>query len=217
MPEQIPVEAFELPELEMPELEPTYDADTPVTARDLEDAVRAALARREEEALVEREQLQADAYAAGVAQGRAEAQEAGRLALASALEALWLAAEAVREGEARWLGTLQDNVAALASAAARVVVGREVRDDDGLVRDLAARATAEFPQDQSLQVRVHPSDLDTLKSTLTESRRAGEVRWIPDPRVERGGVVVEGRERIVDGRVDTALERVYRRLSGHHA
>jgi hypothetical protein len=29
--------------------------------------------------------------------------------------------------------------------------------------------------------------------------------------------VVEGRERIVDGRVDTALERVYRRLTYNNA
>jgi flagellar biosynthesis/type III secretory pathway protein FliH len=35
--------------------------------------------------------------------------------------------------------------------------------------------------------------------------------------VERGGCVIEGRDRIVDGRVDTALERIYRGLSGHHA
>ena len=29
--------------------------------------------------------------------------------------------------------------------------------------------------------------------------------------------LLEGRERIIDGRVDTALERVYRQLTGNHA
>jgi flagellar biosynthesis/type III secretory pathway protein FliH len=41
--------------------------------------------------------------------------------------------------------------------------------------------------------------------------------WVPDARIARGGCVVEGRERIVDGRVDSALERVYRRLAHRHA
>lgn len=36
--------------------------------------------------------------------------------------------------------------------------------------------------------------------------------WVADARVSRGGCMVEGRERIVDGRIETALERVYRRL-----
>lgn len=40
-----------------------------------------------------------------------------------------------------------------------------------------------------------------------------EAAWHADPLVEPGGVVVEGRDRIIDGRVDTALERVYRRLT----
>jgi flagellar biosynthesis/type III secretory pathway protein FliH len=41
--------------------------------------------------------------------------------------------------------------------------------------------------------------------------------WIADAQVKSGGCVVEGRDRIVDGRVDTALERVYRRLAHQNA
>jgi flagellar biosynthesis/type III secretory pathway protein FliH len=43
------------------------------------------------------------------------------------------------------------------------------------------------------------------------------VRWLADARIQPGGCVVEGRERIVDGRVDTALERLYRKLSDNDA
>jgi flagellar biosynthesis/type III secretory pathway protein FliH len=34
-----------------------------------------------------------------------------------------------------------------------------------------------------------------------------------DPAISAGGCLIEGHERIVDGRVDAALERLYRRLS----
>ncbi len=228
LPAEIAVEAFELPEFDAPVADDADDASraahapraphaAPITLRDVEAAVNEALARREEEELAIREQLQQEAYAVGVEQGRAEAEEAARVALASALEALWLATEEIRASEQRWLATLEDNVAALAAGAARHVVAREVRADDALVRELAERAVAEFPQDHPIAIRLHPADAATVKQALAESGRTGDTRWIPDARVERGGVILEGRDRIVDGRVDTALERIYRTLSGHHA
>ena len=225
LPAEIEVEAFELPEFDAPAGDVFADAPglppasrvAPITTRDVEAAVHEALARQEAQELVAREQLQAEAYEAGVAQGRAEAEEAIRVAFGSALEALWLAAEEIRANEQRWLASLEDNVAALAAGAARHVIAREVRADDALVRELAQRAVAEYPQDHPLAIRLNPTDVATVKEALAETGRTGDTRWIPDARVERGGCVVEGRDRIVDGRVDTALERIYRQLSGHHA
>ena len=40
-----------------------------------------------------------------------------------------------------------------------------------------------------------------------------DTTWVADPRVSRGGCLIEGRDRIVDGRVDAALERAYRRMA----
>jgi flagellar assembly protein FliH len=40
---------------------------------------------------------------------------------------------------------------------------------------------------------------------------------VADARIVRGGCVVEGRERIIDGRVDLALEQIFRKLSGTDA
>jgi flagellar biosynthesis/type III secretory pathway protein FliH len=108
---------------------------------------------------------------------------------------------------------------------------------------LVEHALAEFPVDQPLTIRVNPADLAALKAAAgaaagaasgggpsgpasggvalssaapDAARLFGErtVRWLPDARLAAGGCLVEGRERIVDGRVDTALERVYRRLAG---
>ena len=233
-PAPLEPEAFELPEFDLEPLDAApapapHAAPAPSAApspldllreqarREAEVMLHEALAEREADEAALREQLQAEAYAAGIEAGRAEAEAAGHEALASAIEALWIATEEVRSAESRWLAALQDNLAALVAGAARHVVGREVRADDALVRELAERAVAEFPQDHAVQLRVSPVDLETLRAAFAASKRAGEIRFTADPRVERGGVVVEGRDRIVDGRVDTALERVYRRLSGHHA
>ena len=91
---------------------------------------------------------------------------------------------------------------------------------NSVVLGIVTRAVQEFGLDQPLSIRVNPGDLESLQSvergdgdmmvTITTGR---EVRWVSDARIEPGGCVVEGRERIVDGRVDTGLERLYRRLT----
>lgn len=174
----------------------------------------------------EREAAHAEALDATWAEGHAEGCAAGaaqaRAALVDAVGALDAAVGEVRAHEERWMGDLRAHVAALAVAVARHVVEREIAADDGLVVALAARAVAEFPAQEALVARVHPDDLGALKAAWADAGHGGggrqeTVRWAPDARVARGGVLVEGRERIVDGRVDAALERLYRALAGHVA
>ena len=73
--------------------------------------------------------------------------------------------------------------------------------------------------DQPLRIRVNPLDLSTLSvvSDGVAIRIAPdrEISWAADARILPGGCVVEGRERIIDGRVDMALERVFKALSQH--
>ncbi|MDF1504970.1 FliH/SctL family protein [Roseisolibacter sp. H3M3-2] len=187
-----------------------------------ERAVRDDLAREFAEqvaAMTQRhEQELAETYAAGVEQGQAEGAAAAERMLASTMEALEAARAQLAALEDRWLANLDENVAVLAVGVARHVIGREIAADDALVRERVAQALAEFPLEQSLGVRVNPADLATLKAAFALAGAGPrELRWTADDRVARGGCLVEGRERIVDGRVDAALERVYRRLSGQHA
>jgi flagellar biosynthesis/type III secretory pathway protein FliH len=84
---------------------------------------------------------------------------------------------------------------------------------------LVRRALTEFPIDQPVAIRVNPSDLASITAhAVADGGQAtvgrADAQWVPDPRIAVGGCVIEGRDRIVDGRVDTALERIYRRLTG---
>jgi flagellar biosynthesis/type III secretory pathway protein FliH len=159
------------------------------------------------------------AYEAGHAAGQTDGAAAAERMLADAMSTLQAAREQLASHEDRWLAHLQENVAVLAVGVARHVIGREIAADETLVKARVAAAVAEFPLHEALTLRVHPDDLALLKMAFDLERGADvrEPRWIADERVARGGCLVEGRERIVDGRVDTALERVYRQLSGQHA
>jgi flagellar assembly protein FliH len=173
-------------------------------------------AQREAE---ERERMLAEAYHHGHEDGRTAGEIAEGARLRHAVHAADQAVEEIRENEARWAGTIEENVCAVAVAVARQVIGRELEADGAVVAELVRRALAECPIDQPVQIRVHPNDLTVISSltnsdgtpvTVTGTR---EARWAADTRIEPGGCVIEGRDRIIDGRVDTALERLYRRLT----
>jgi flagellar biosynthesis/type III secretory pathway protein FliH len=170
----------------------------------------------------ERESLRQQEIESAYRRGRAEGEEAAharaRREVASALSAARRIVQEVRDAQASWERTAQDNLVALATAIARHVVGRELMSDPYGYRDLVKRALETFPDDQTLKVRLNPADLAMLAAAadapLPDTRDLGrEVRWVADEQIAPGGCVVEGPERIVDGRVDEALERLYRKLT----
>ncbi|MBA4070797.1 MAG: hypothetical protein C0497_03035 [Gemmatimonas sp.] len=163
-----------------------------------------------------------DAYTLGFEEGFHEGEMAEQARLQAARRAAEEALDVIRVNEERWSDSISENIVALAVAVARHVVDRELALDPGIVEHIVSKAIAAFPIDQPVRVRVNPNDLAVLDAAgLTagdgldaEQRPA---HWIADAQINTGGCVVEGRDRIVDGRVDTALERVYRRLAHQHA
>jgi flagellar assembly protein FliH len=164
-----------------------------------------------------------DAYTLGFDEGRHEGESAERARLQKTLMAAEEGLETLRAGEERWSGMIEENIVALSVAIARHVMEREVSLDRTIVTALVQRALVEFPVDHPVRIRVNPGDLAVIEAQAEGQLAAltsGPDRnalWIGDPRIGIGGCVVEGRDRIVDGRVDTALERIYRRLSYKHA
>jgi flagellar assembly protein FliH len=159
-----------------------------------------------------------DAYQRGYTEGLRAGESAEGSRLRNAMAAVQDALASVQEGAERWVGNAEENLAALAVGVARQIVGRELTTDPEIVTELVRRAMADFPIGQPLTVRLHPSDLHAVSSAIAPVNDGSlglrnEVLWLGDARIAPGGCFVEGRERIVDGRVDTALERLYRRLS----
>jgi flagellar biosynthesis/type III secretory pathway protein FliH len=183
----------------------------------------AGAAERLAEAAAELERVVAEAYARGLEDGRRQGELAEQTRLRTAVQAAEQALDELRANAAQTVGTVEENICALAVAVARHVIGRELDGNSEALADLVRRALAEFPIDQPIRIRVNPVDLTTITARATGDGGAipiatgRDVRWLADARVAPGGCVVEGRDRIVDGRVDTALERVYRRLTNLHA
>jgi flagellar assembly protein FliH len=164
----------------------------------------------------ERARLIDEGYARGLADGEAKARAAAHGEVDEAITSLRGIAAELSEAGTLAPSILEENIAALAVVVARQIVAKEVSLEKDLVANLVRRALTEFPIDQAVRIRVNPLDLSLL--TVTAPNAGGitgnrDATWLADPRVSRGGCLIEGRDRIVDGRVDTALERAYRRMA----
>ncbi|MBL0938525.1 MAG: hypothetical protein IBJ03_06510 [Gemmatimonadaceae bacterium] len=166
----------------------------------------------------ERTRIEADAYARGRADGERAARASLDGTLATAMQAVREATDSIAVHEARWLSNAEENIAALSVIVAQHILQREIVADPSFVADLVTNAIVQYPIDQEITVRVNPEDFNACRRVIEQefgSQRA--LRWISDVNVGRGGCLTEGRERIIDGRVDTALERAYRSLGGIQA
>lgn len=161
----------------------------------------------------------AAAYARGIADGESaaynKASEEADEKIVSLIAALHDALESVRLHEARWISNAQENVAALAVGIARHIVQHEVTADAATIQQLVQRAVGLFPLEQTLEIRLHPDDHSVCASL--DGGGVHKLRFTSDQSIQRGGCLVEGRERIIDGRVDTALERLYRTIGQIHS
>ncbi len=159
-----------------------------------------------------------EAFTQGFDAGREAGAEAERARLESAFTTLSQLLADLREREARWTDRVEENICALAVAVGRQLFDREMASAPSQAGELVRRALAEFPIDQPVSIRVNPRDLASITaSALADGGQTTvgrhDAQWVPDPRIAPGGCVLEGRDRIIDGRVDTALERLYRRLT----
>jgi len=212
-----PVTKWALDELEMPDI-----FEVPI-GRELAARAEASAAQAAAEQVITSPQELARIEAAAYAHGRADGEKLASSELLpridSIADALAIALEDVRLHQARWTANAEENLAVLAVAVARQLIAREVETDASIVAGLVQRALSQFPLDQPVTVRLHPDDADSCNELLkpSEGSKFHEIRWAADPQVHRGGCMVEGRERIIDGRVDTALERIYQSIGNVQA
>jgi flagellar biosynthesis/type III secretory pathway protein FliH len=158
-----------------------------------------------------------DAYARGLAEGQQAGEASERNRLRTAIQALEGAADRLEQDAGRWLANAEENICALAVVVARHVLDRELTMDRTAILDAVRLVLAEFPVTESVRIRLNPADLQAASAELAGDGqslgRSGTIRWSADPLIVSGGCLVEGHERIVDGRIDAALERLYRRLA----
>ncbi len=173
----------------------------------------------EERAAEQQAELEAairEAYQQGVRDGMVQGSDQAELRLRSAhqaLDGIFREFGASAEG---WSEAMADSMAALAVTIARQILDREIRTAPDTVRELIADALDRFPVDHAIRIRVSPTDYEALRASgateeMTKNRWA---QWTTEDSLVPGSFLIEGPENIIDGRIDHALEKIYRSMTG---
>jgi flagellar biosynthesis/type III secretory pathway protein FliH len=175
-------------------------------------AVRSDALPAEVEAAASAEQ---QAYERGLADGSRHARDEHERALRALRENAAALARALHQARTAWLEGLEANLHALAVAAARHIIEREVTAAPEIVGELVRRALALVDVPDAITVRVNPADLpavEALRHAPDDGGAPPAFAPVGDPAISRGGCVVETPGRLIDGRVETALLALYDRL-----
>ena len=170
-----------------------------------------ALSAEERAALIE------EGYASGFADGQQKAIETAQARVTQSLAMINNLIRQVQATASLEPSLLEENIAALATIVARQIVAREVATSPEIITELVRRTLTEFPIEQAVRIRLNPMDLSMLTAANAQDKQPitgnRETSWFADPRIARGGCLVEGRDRIIDGRIDAALERAYHHMA----
>ncbi|HSW31151.1 MAG TPA: FliH/SctL family protein [Longimicrobiales bacterium] len=182
------------------------------------DQLDAALREPEPAAQQSRDALHALEVDAAYRKGRAEGELAAHARARREVETAGSAARGivreVREAQAAWNRVMEENLAALAAAVATRLLERELTTDAATLRGWIERALALYPATQPLRIHVSPADLAALAGREgCDAPGERDIRWVADETLLPGGCLVEGPERIVDGRLEEGLKRIYQVLA----
>lgn len=145
-------------------------------------------------------------YAAGYAEGQAKAQtEATRFAsMAAQLDA------ALNEFDLR----VSDDLLALALEVARQVVRQSIAVKPELLLETIRQALAQMPHPHTT-ITIHPEDASLVRSYLGDQLAHAGHRLHEDPRIQRGGCLVEAAGTQIDASIETRWRRIVESLGSN--
>lgn len=166
-----------------------------------------------------REQGYADGFAAGTADGQAQVDAAVAAATAraqasldadraSARAAAAMLGQAVASVHAVHAPTAEDMAATLGASAyalTEAIIGRELDASVSAAADAVTRALRLCPADGPVTVRVHPKDLDGVRTWGDDLD--DRIALVADATIERGGAVASFGASEVDAQISGALAR----------
>lgn len=152
------------------------------------------------------------------AQGREEGRRAGMEQVVKEYEeALGLmsrTADAVVSQADAMVRASERDIARLAVAVAAKVIQRSVEQDPQIVLSIASAAIGQTEGTRSVVLRVSPKDMEQVLSVHDELVRCSpdlrNLKVVEDPRIERGGCIVEMEVGHVDARIEEQLAEIER-------
>ncbi len=180
-------------------------------ARKEADILKAEAHKVLEEARRKAAEVESEAYAQGFEQGKRDGEELGRRQYEATAQKLADVIEGVREQGRLLLDKYEAQLVQLVLEVARQIVHREVETDpDTVVRCIKA-AMELVVEGSRLSVHLNPKDAEIVGEEIqlelnAPGRHPVEIR--PDPKVERGGCLLETEFGLVDATLGSRWQAV---------
>jgi flagellar assembly protein FliH len=158
----------------------------------------------------------AEALASATSRGREEGVEEGRRlahdeasnTIAQMRAELTRALERIAELESELNRRHREKMIELALEAASKIVRARIDAADPIAARALREAVDAMPSG-SIRARLHPDDLEVARDELRELIEREQIELAPDPKVGRGGCVVESRAGVIHATTEIAQDAVY--------
>ncbi len=155
----------------------------------------------------------AEATRAGFQSGFERGQAEGRAALdkerAVLIARLSSSLETLHTAEANAVAETKRKIVDLALLIASRIVRERIETGDPLATRIAEELLARAGRGGTRTVRVHADDLPAITAICSALTEAGDTTVVADPRVDRGGIILESKHEELDARIATQLGIYY--------
>ncbi len=159
--------------------------------------------------------IEAEAKAAGQAQGEQDGRTSVDAEMADMLATMRGLVEMAREERHKIISGAEHEIVRLAAAIAERVIHRSIGADESIVLDTVRAAIARITSRERVVVRMNPADIDIIRDhreRVTAGADIEHLKIVEDQRVDRGGVIVETESGTIDGRIATQIRETHRLL-----
>ena len=176
-------------------------------------------AAREKANLIEDEALKAAAEIRQTAwsEGYAEGCKAAESQYQELLDKAQREIEEFEHEKDEYWQSIEPELVSLAVEIAEKIIRSEVSARPEAVLDVARSAIRQLRQRESIRLHVNPGDLEVVRSNKTELLETTDgvqhLEIVDDRRVDRGGVVIESDDGMLDARIKTQLSEVEKALA----
>ncbi|MBI4212874.1 MAG: hypothetical protein HY534_01065 [Chloroflexi bacterium] len=154
-------------------------------------------------------------FASGYSEGHAEGHALAIAEAAAIIHTATQVANAAQLDRNQLLESAQTAMVELATAIAGKIVQAEITANPSLVRQAVQTALRAVGDSPTAVLHVNPEDLEVLQETWEDLKQRfgdGGLQLLPDPRIERGGCIVDTESRTVDAQIDSKMEEISRQL-----
>lgn len=154
-------------------------------------------------------EIERKAYEKGFAAGEEAGRILGLRKLDPTEKILLNLIEEVNHLKAEILEETQEDVLTIALAIAKRIIAQEIRENPEIIQTNIQRAIKKIGKTEKLVIRLHPEDLERLSQdaddVIQTQNKNIALRFEADTTLSSGDYIVEGEERMIDGRQQNQL------------